>query len=282
MKWLIEIEGDRIIRQIPLKKSEYTLGRGQENDIVFGNRKVSRLHALLVREGDAYYAIDKDSVNGVFVNGERVKRRRITCGDEIKLSTEVTLFYLSDGAAEDEKVVQMMNRIWEAIIKKDFLRLKEVTSRIISLDSLDHILNIILEEVITLVGAERGFIALTDDDGEIQTDTSVSHNIPLGEDSVRKSVFSHSTVRRAIANKENVFILNTEDSEADPSKSVVELQIMSIMCSPLLFGDRTVGILYVDSGYQMSDFNEMDRFFFTILADHAAISVQVKLFTFSR
>jgi len=270
---LVQIEGDRIVRQIPLKKCEYKLGRGVENDVVFRGRKVSRLHAVLSQEGDTYWVIDQDSANGVFVNGERVKRRRLSSGDEIGLSTGVTLLYLSDSDAA-EKVSQMLNRMWEAINKKDFLRLKEVTSRIISLDSLDRILNIILREVVKLVDAERGFIVLTDEKGEIRLDTGVSHNIPLKEADAHKAVFSNSIVRRAVQNRENVFVLNTEDDEASLSNSVLELSLGSIMCSPLLFGNKPVGILYVDSGSQLSDFDEIDQFFFTIFSDHAAIAIE--------
>lgn len=46
------------------------------------------------------------------------------------------------------------------------------------------------------------------------------------------------------------------------------------MCAPLLFNNVLVGVLYVDSGYQRSDFSERDRFFFTILAEQAAIAIE--------
>lgn len=74
MNRLIQIESDKIVRQISLKKNEYSLGRGAENNIVFCANKVSRLHAMLIKEGDSYHIIDKDSANHVFVNGEQVKK----------------------------------------------------------------------------------------------------------------------------------------------------------------------------------------------------------------
>ncbi len=273
MDRLIQIEGDKIVRQISLKENEYSLGRGTENNIVFPTNKVSRLHAMLIKEGDSYHIIDNDSANHIFINGEQVKRKKLMSGDEINLSSEVTLVYLSESDA-DEKITEFLNRIWNALSKKDFLRLKEVTNRIISLDSLENILNIVLREVIKLVEAERGFIALTSEEGDILTDTSVVYNIPLTRQGVRGSLFSHSTVRRAIKNRENVFFLSPGDDKKNLSNSIISLELQSVMCSPLLFGDRLVGILYVDSGYQLSDFNETDRFFFTILADHAAIAIE--------
>lgn len=272
MKRLIQIDGDKILRQIPLKKSIYSMGRGSNNDIVFDTGKVSRHHADLMMEGNRYVVCDKDSANHVFVNGEQIKKRRLESGDIINLSRDVTLLYISASDA-DEKISRMLNRMWEAINKKDFLRLKEVTNRIISLEGLERILNVILEEVIQLVGAERGFITLVDDTGKILIDKGVSYNLPVSSDSEVSAVFSHSIVRKVIETKKELFIMNTENGE-DHSSSILELDLRSIMCAPLLFSNKLVGILYVDAGYQLSDFSEIDQFFFTILADHAAIAIE--------
>ncbi len=270
MEWLIQIEGNKIVQQISLQKDTYTLGRGTENDITFETPKVSRLHAVLVKEGEAYHVIDKDSTNHVFVNGEHVERKELASENIIHLSDEVILLYLSE-----ETVADLLNHMWNAINKKDFLRLKEVTDQIISLDSLEHILHIVLQEVVKLVNAERGFIALTDAKGAIQKNTSIVHNIPLEQDDERESIFSHSTVRLAIETRENVFILRSGGDESfNFSHSIIALKLLSVMCAPLLFGNKLVGVLYVDSGYHILDFSDRDQVFFTILADHAAIAIE--------
>lgn len=278
MKQLIQIKGNRIVRRIPLEKAEYRLGRGLENDIIFNTAKVSRLHAVLVEDGDTYCIIDKGATNHVFVNGEQVTERRLAPGDQISLAREVNLLYLGESEA-GQQAPDVLNYFWEAINKRDFLRLKEVTNRIISLDQLDQILNVILAEVMRLVNAERGFIALTDERGQIQAGASVSANIPLQEDGARNAVFSHSVVRRAIEQREAVFILNANDRDVRLSDSILKLDLRSIMCSPLLFGDKLVGVLYVDSRYYLADFSEIDQFFFSILSDYAAIAIEnAKLF----
>ncbi|OQX25394.1 MAG: hypothetical protein BWK80_15800 [Desulfobacteraceae bacterium IS3] len=273
MKRLIQIKGDKIIRQIPLKQDKYRLGRGTENDIVFDAPKVSRTHALLVREGNTYTIIDRNATNHVFVNGEQIRRKRLLSGDKINLSTDVTILYLNESGSE-EKVADIMSRLWNTVNRKDFLRLKEVTGRMISLDSLENILNIVLREAISLVGAERGFIALSDDKGNILPDTGAVHNIPLKQYDFWESILSHSAVRRAVEKKETVFLMSLGNEDTDVSGSLVELELQAVMCSPLLFGERLAGILYVDSGHRLADFNETDRFFFTMLSDHAAIAIE--------
>ena len=61
MKRLIQIENNSIIRQIPLNKKVYRLGRGKENDIVFDSPKVSRVHAIL---SEGFIASEKISAFG--------------------------------------------------------------------------------------------------------------------------------------------------------------------------------------------------------------------------
>ena len=102
----------------------------------------------------------------------------------------------------NEKLVSLLDQIWEARHREDFLRLKEVTNRIISLDNLEHILHVVLQEVIKLVSAERGFIVLTDQQGKLQRNTGIVHNIPLRQDGDWEALFSHSTVKQAIQTKE--------------------------------------------------------------------------------
>ncbi len=278
MDILIQIENNEIAKQICLSKAEYKLGRGQENDIIFNIPKVSRQHAKLIRKDNAYYIVDSDSANHVYVNEKQVTEQKLASGDKVSLSREITLFYLG-GNDENEDMTSLLGRMRHLFDKKDFFHMKEVTRRIGSLDSLDKILNIILREVMKLVRAERGFIALADDKGEIKPDNSVTYDISLNQNSFQESVISHSTVQQAIQNKKKFFIRIEENTE-DISHSIMSLELQSVMCAPLLFGDALVGILYVDSGYQFSDFSETDQFFFTVLADLAAIAIEnAKLYT---
>jgi len=273
MKELIEIKDSQIVRRIPLDKEHYNLGRGLENNIVLDTPKVSRLHAKLIQEEDSYTIIDNDSTNRLFVNGEAVQQKKLLCGDRINLSRETTLFYQC-GECDALEPSEMFLQAGEAIRKNDFFRLKKVTDRIISLAALDNILDIILAEVVELIGAERGFIVLANEQGELQAETGVSHNLSLAQAGQDKAIYSQSIVQWVIENQQSKFILNIEDQPEEPSRSVLDLDLRSIMCAPLLFGDRLTGIVYVDAGYQVSDFSETDRLFFTILSDYAAIAIE--------
>ncbi len=279
MKLLVEIDGNRIVRQIELTKSRYTLGRDAECDIVFETGKVSRQHAELVLRGDAYSISDNSSRNHVYVNGEQVKERRLTSGDVINISRKVSLLFIAESDTGNA-VNRMVDKLWDVVNKKDLLRLKEVTGRISALEKLDTILHVVLREAIRFVGAERGFIALTDASGQLSANAFVTQAMPFDDEQGFRQFVSSSAVERVISSREPVIIENTSDISAESvTRSVLELSLGSILCFPLLFNDVLVGVLYVDSPLALSLVADMDPFYFSILTDQAAIAIEnAKLF----
>ncbi len=62
-----------------------TIGRSKENDIVIADNTVSRKHAIAeVHYYDDILLIDQDSSNGTFQNDNRIKRVKISAGDDIR------------------------------------------------------------------------------------------------------------------------------------------------------------------------------------------------------
>jgi len=94
------------MRAVALTREWTRIGRSLAADIRFDDPTVSRRHALVVRQADGVRVLDDRSLNGVFVNGERVEWRTLSDGDEI-LVGRYRLSYLdvsSVPAAETTKV----------------------------------------------------------------------------------------------------------------------------------------------------------------------------------
>ncbi|MBA2636713.1 MAG: FHA domain-containing protein [Solirubrobacterales bacterium] len=70
-------------RTIALQREWTRVGRSLAADVRFDDPTVSRRHALIVRQPDGVRVLDDRSLNGVFVNGERVEWRTLRDGDEI-------------------------------------------------------------------------------------------------------------------------------------------------------------------------------------------------------
>lgn len=86
-------------QQWMLLKDEMMIGRGEECDIVLPTRQVSRQHARVYREGDAYYIQDLESRNGTWVNKQPLKgTHRLYDNDLIQIAMVVEIVFIGSGA----------------------------------------------------------------------------------------------------------------------------------------------------------------------------------------
>jgi hypothetical protein len=76
-------------KQIDLKNEKTILGRNPDNDIVAGEKFVSRRHCTVVKKGNFYYLEDLGSANGTYVNGVRIQAAtRLKNNDTIALGQQ--------------------------------------------------------------------------------------------------------------------------------------------------------------------------------------------------
>jgi len=84
---------------VPLRAGLH-IGRAADNGLVIDDPTVSRQHAYLGPRGDGWVLVDKGSVNGTFVNGERLRgSRELTAGDLIQLGAVRLVFRRAGGAS---------------------------------------------------------------------------------------------------------------------------------------------------------------------------------------
>ena len=68
------------------------LGRLESNDIPVHDKKASREHAKIYRQGQSFAIVDLNSSNGTYVNGEQITKRVLKPGDEITIGVVHLLF----------------------------------------------------------------------------------------------------------------------------------------------------------------------------------------------
>jgi len=71
------------MRTMMLGSDSMRIGRSLSADLRFEDPTVSRRHAVLVGEPDGVRVLDDRSLNGVFVNGQRISSHALRDGDEI-------------------------------------------------------------------------------------------------------------------------------------------------------------------------------------------------------
>ncbi len=71
------------------------VGRDPAGDVVLGDTLVSRRHLHIEGRDDGYFALDAGSLNGLYVNGDRVDEAQLRPGDKIQVG-ECLLSFLED------------------------------------------------------------------------------------------------------------------------------------------------------------------------------------------
>jgi hypothetical protein len=82
---VIRAGGGRVGETFALSGDRLSIGRRPESDIFLDDVTVSRDHALLVRRGADYYLDDSGSLNGTYVNRQRVDSHKLADGDELQI-----------------------------------------------------------------------------------------------------------------------------------------------------------------------------------------------------
>jgi hypothetical protein len=68
-------------------------GRHPDSDIFLDDITVSRRHAEIVRSGDGFVVRDVGSLNGTYLNRERIDEARLTSGDELQIGKFKLVFF---------------------------------------------------------------------------------------------------------------------------------------------------------------------------------------------
>ena len=80
----------------PLTGAVTRIGRGVSADVHLDHPTVSRRHALIVRRDETLVLLDDRSMNGTWLNGERVSEAVLSDGDRIQLGAVELSFRFVD------------------------------------------------------------------------------------------------------------------------------------------------------------------------------------------
>ena len=90
---LIVLRGPNTGARFLLDADEVSSGRHPSSDIFLDDVTVSRRHAVFARAEDGYEVRDVGSLNGTYVNRERIERQHLEQGDEVQIGKFRLVFY---------------------------------------------------------------------------------------------------------------------------------------------------------------------------------------------
>jgi signal transduction histidine kinase len=200
-----------------------------------------------------------------FMDSETEKVRISEAGDALA-EMEAAL----DQIADDRPRIKSQKDDSRAL--EDLKAIFQVSLAVNSSLVIDDILEIVMNKAIELLSAERGFIMLLDEKGELQFKTI--HNI--NKESLEKEDFriSRSIANEVAATGKSVY---TSDALSDErffrQKSIVELHLRSIMCVPLTIKNNIIGLIYLDNSSEAKLFLKSDLYLFELYAQQAAYAI---------
>jgi PAS domain S-box-containing protein len=158
--------------------------------------------------------------------------------------------------------------------RDQFRALADTAALVNSTLDLTGVLNEVMDTIVKLTGAERGYLMWRDEDsGELRF--RVARN--MDQESLVKEEFgvSRTIVKQVAESGETVLTTNaTADPRFSGQESIVGLQLRSILCVPLKLRDEVMGVIYADNRIQEGLFTDSDRDLLAAFADQAAVAIQ--------
>ncbi|MCD6385928.1 FHA domain-containing protein [Candidatus Sumerlaeota bacterium] len=287
-----------------------TIGRHPSNDITLPFSSVSRFHSRIEVHNNRFYIIDLNSSNGTYVNGRRITQSALSDGDivifgniELQFSRESLVEKIGreeDSQATEVEIIttqvggqtEIRSKInvdstplpgaeAECLDRNTLIRahgrlatLYKLSDILRSVSDEKEMLRRVLSLIFDVLPADRGAILLTTNDKAKPLRAAiVRHRDATSKPS--EIAVSETIVNRCI--NERVAILSSDaltDTRFDAAESIVQHEIRSIMCVPLIVQNKVVGLIHVDTRESVQAFTEEDLAFLTSIANELAVSIE--------
>jgi serine phosphatase RsbU (regulator of sigma subunit)/pSer/pThr/pTyr-binding forkhead associated (FHA) protein len=289
---LIYVQGNEQ-RSILLNRTPFSVGRKVDKDLVIPDPRVSRDHALIVAENGDFYVVDQGSKHGTYVNGDRIQRQRLQRNDRLEFGVrEVAYVIFSPQHATSNTAREFLSQI-SGKISTDTTDLEKLTlfleaaRKLNTVGVLDEILMTLIDTTLKLIRAERGYVFLKDEEGNLRL--AAGRNAK-GEALLDDKTISHSILDEALkSNSEFLFTDTSQSLDLAVRQSIVAYDLRTVICLPLrrpqvqttrdtqagmpAAGD-VVGALYLDSRFASRDISSVSHDILHAIATEAASLIE--------
>jgi adenylate cyclase len=157
--------------------------------------------------------------------------------------------------------------------RKGFRALSQIGQVVNSSLDLKVVLQIVMDTIIRLTGAERGFLMLRDERGELVT--PIARN--WEQETLDASGFntSRTVINRVVNSGKAVLTTNAqEDQRFAGQESVVAYNLRSIICVPLKVKGEVTGVIYTDNRIRSGMFTQKELELLIAFSNHAAVAIE--------
>lgn len=159
--------------------------------------------------------------------------------------------------------------------RENLLKLIDVIKFLNSRHDVKSLVNFVIDTVIELTAAERGFLVLKEKDGgKEQLVVKCARNFDKEEIKSPEGRISHTISLEVIRTGKAILSQNAmEDPTLPASRSVQELKLRSVCCVPFLLRGEVIGCFYIDNRFESGVFTNDDLAILQAFADQVAIAI---------
>ena len=252
----------------PLVRKLTSVGADPESDIQLQGLGVAPTHAHIRLEDGRFVLFAHDPrAWPLLVNGKPAKKHVLEHGDALVMGHVALKYHLWDDRTTTERETGPAPDELQA-----YRRLATFSERLAERVGVDELLEALMDEVIALTGADKGFL-LTIQDGEPKLRTARN----LNKESIADSLahVSDSIIARVLDSREPLIVSDAlNDAKFNASISVMQLRLCSVMCTPLIFQGTLLGLIYVGNDNVVNLFEPRSLDLLTVFASQAALLLQ--------
>jgi phosphoserine phosphatase RsbU/P len=288
---LIYVQGNEQ-RSIVMNRTPFSVGRKVDKDLVIPDPRVSRDHALIVAENGDFFVVDQGSKHGTYVNGERVQRQRLQRNDRVEFGVrDVAYVIFSPQHATSNTAREFLSQISGIQISTDTTDLEKLTlfleaaRKLNTVGVLDEILVTLVDTTLKLIRAERGYIFLKDEEGNLRLAAGRNSK---GEALLDDKTISHSILDEAMkSNSEFLFTDTSQSLDLAVRQSIVAYDLRTVICLPLRKPQvqtirdannpaeaEVMGALYLDSRFASRDISSVSHDILRVIATDTASLIE--------
>ncbi|MFN2144037.1 MAG: GAF domain-containing protein, partial [Anaerolineales bacterium] len=184
---------------------------------------------------------------------DQISRRMKDIPGEVSQEAISNLSHMSTSLTRFSKQIDL-----DAAEKKNLQALANIGQVINSSLNSDEVLRIVMDTIIRLTGAERGFMMLKNSQGDM--DIKLARNWEQESVDDKETEISRTIVNRVITEGQPVLTTNAiEDPRFHGQESIIAHNLRSILCVPLKVKDELTGVIYADNRFRAGIFTEAER-----------------------
>ena len=259
-------DAEREFSLFPIDKNITTIGSSADCDICLDDPEIAPVHCQIHFDGQIFHlsTIERDAK--LLVN-ERAKRRHdLQHDDQLTLGNTRLVFSLLD-QVEDHTSARP-----EAADASRYRRLFEFSSKLLGTYKFDELLEALMDSVVGVTSADKGFLVLWDN--EVPR-ICVARN--LKQENIDDAIdqLSDSIIARVLATKQPLIVSDAlKDDQFANAKSIMKLNVVSVMCVPLMDKETLIGLIYVGNDNVVALFDDRSLEALTIFAAQASLIVK--------